>query len=79
MHFTMITMAKPALLYLEGHIFYSVSFTYKGEHGWGRGKGRKSTPSTQGIAAVIANGPGEPIIRCCARLCPLSACHVVLR
>lgn len=57
-------------LYLEGHIFYSVSFSYKGErHGWGRGGGRrKSTSSIQGIAAVIANGPGEPIISCYARL-----------
>lgn len=57
------------LLYLEGHIFYSVSFfTKANRHGWGRGEGRKSTSSIQGIAAVIANGPGEPIISGYARL-----------
>ena len=45
---------------------------------WGRGRGRKSTPSIQGIAAVIANGPGEPIISCCARLCVPGVPHHVV-
>ena len=44
------------------------SLTKASWHGGGRGRGRKSTPSPRGIAAVIANGPGEPIISCCARL-----------
>lgn len=58
------------LLHLEGHIFYSVSCTYKGQLAWlGEGQREEINSAIQGIAAVIANGPREPIISCCARLC----------
>lgn len=68
------------LLHSEGHIFLLGFLHLQRQAGmaWGRGRGRKSTPSIQGIAAVIANGPGEPIISCCARLCVPGVPHHVV-
>lgn len=74
-HFTTLHNGK-ACSFSVWRVTFSTRFpslTKASWHGWGRGRGRKSTLSIQGIAAVIANGPGESIISCCARLCPRSA------
>lgn len=59
-HFTVTMVKSLQLFHLEGHIFYSVSFTYKGELAQ-LGEGQEEINSIQGIAAVITNGPRSPL------------------
>lgn len=72
-HFT-VTIAKkkkkPAVFPFGGsHFLLFPSLTRASWHSWGRVRRRKSTLSIQGTAAVT-NGPREPRISGCVRLCP---------
>lgn len=72
-HVPTITMAEPAASPFGGSHFLLGFLPLQRRAGTagGRGKGRKPTPSTPGIAAVIANGPESPFqaaVRDCASL-----------
>lgn len=72
-HVPTITMAEPAASPFGGSHFLLGFLPLQRRAGTagGRGRGRKPTPSTPGIAAVIANGPESPFqaaMRGCASL-----------
>lgn len=73
-HFTVTIAESLQLFHLEGHIFYPVSFPYKGELALlGEGQKEEINSLYPGNCSCYYKRPREPIISGCVKLCPRSA------